>query len=121
MRGRIALWRPIWKGVPVAQQGPVNKRIHRRVEGTAMLQGFTRSSLVASLTLGSLLAYLAATAQPQGPPPAPTSPQVPRPVSRVPKTPNAVTRARVMGDPRRLRGLLSDRRIRQPVVCAAAP
>ena len=73
-----------------------------------MSQGFTRSNLLASLTLGSLLAYLAATARPQGPRPTPTSPQVPRPVSRVPQNPNAMTRARVIGDFQYQRGEYDD-------------
>jgi hypothetical protein len=65
-----------WQGVPMAHYGRPDKRIHRILDGTALSRGVTRWGLAAILILGLPLAYLAATAGPQTPPPALTTARV---------------------------------------------
>lgn len=81
----------------MARYGWSGKLVHRIRKGTAMLQGVTRWSLAAILTLGLLLVYLAAR-RPHSFWPATTSRRVPQPVSVAPQTPNPAIQARVMGD-----------------------
>jgi hypothetical protein len=69
-----------WQGVAMARYGRPDERIHRILDGTALSRGVTRWSAVAILALGSPLAYLAASAQPQSQvaaPQAPSGPQAP--------------------------------------------
>jgi RND family efflux transporter MFP subunit len=51
-------------GVPMARYSRPDERIHRILDGTAVLTGVTRWSVAAILALGLPLAYLAAVARP---------------------------------------------------------
>ncbi|MDR3676102.1 MAG: M56 family metallopeptidase [Acidobacteriota bacterium] len=73
---RRGVWRANWQGVPVARYGGIEKRIHRILDGTALSLRVTRWGLAAILILGLPIAYVAATAGPQTPPPAQTTARV---------------------------------------------
>jgi len=69
-------------GVPMARYSRPDKRIHRILDGTAVLTGVTRWSVAAILALGLPLAYLAAVARPIKAQPKPSQESVsPRVVS----------------------------------------
>jgi hypothetical protein len=53
-------------GVAMARYGRPDERIHRILNGTVLSVGVTRWSVIAILALGSPLAYVAASAHPQG-------------------------------------------------------
>jgi len=59
------------QGVPMARYGRQEDRIHRVLDGTKCSRGITRWSIIATLALGTPLAYLAAAAYPQNVPRAP--------------------------------------------------
>jgi hypothetical protein len=78
----------------MARYGLPEKRIDRILDATALSRGVTRSSVVTILALGSPLAYVVATAQPQSVPQVQTliaQAQMPITQARGPIAPQAPT------------------------------
>lgn len=62
------IWNTGSAGVPMARYDSTEKRIRRILNATAISRGVTRSGVAAIVALGSPLAFVVATAQPQNPP-----------------------------------------------------
>lgn len=75
------IWNTGSAGVPMARYDNPEKRIRRILNATAISRGITRRGVAAIVALGSPLAYVVATAQPQNPPQAqaPVTPARPVP------------------------------------------